>query len=129
MTWSDTVYLLPEIIIAFGACVLLIAPVTRFRGVASAKWTMLVLLAVTARRRLFARRADIPRPTPSMFALDGFAIFAAVHRHDAMVTLLRTITFAARAIRREYYPRRSHCAGCSSWPAAFTWRRSMSASS
>ena len=29
MTWGDTVYLLPEIIIAIGACLLLIAPVAQ----------------------------------------------------------------------------------------------------
>ena len=32
MTWSDIVYLLPEIIIALGASLLLIAPVTALRG-------------------------------------------------------------------------------------------------
>jgi NADH:ubiquinone oxidoreductase subunit 2 (subunit N) len=81
MTWSDTVYLLPEIIIAIGACVLLIVPVTRLRGQGTAaKWTMLAVLAITAASVVVCSNvvADIDDQTAtfaSMFALDGFAIF------------------------------------------------------
>jgi hypothetical protein len=32
MTWGDTLYLLPELIIAAGACLLLMAPVSGFRN-------------------------------------------------------------------------------------------------
>ena len=49
MTWSDTLYLLPEIVISIGACLLLIAPVSGFRSSGGgAKWSMLALLALTA---------------------------------------------------------------------------------
>ena len=49
MTWGDTLYLLPEIVVAIGAMLLLIAPVSGFRNDAStAKWAMLALLAITA---------------------------------------------------------------------------------
>jgi NADH-quinone oxidoreductase subunit N len=79
MTWSDVVYLLPEIIIAIGACVLLLAPVTRLRSMVSAKWTMLVLLALTAVSVVICSNAvaNIEQTAgfASMFALDGFAIF------------------------------------------------------
>ena len=37
MTWGDTLYLLPEVIVAIGACLLLIAPVSGFRNPATAK--------------------------------------------------------------------------------------------
>ncbi len=80
MTWGDLVYLLPEIVISTGACLLLLVPVTRFRGnAASAKWAMLVLLALTAgavvlSSNLVANIAQEPG-FRSMFALDGFAIF------------------------------------------------------
>ena len=79
MTWSDVVYLLPEIIIAAGACLLLLAPVTRFRGMASAKWTMLVLLAITGVAVVVCSNVvgNIEQTAgfASMFALDPFAIF------------------------------------------------------
>jgi len=79
MIWSDVVYLLPEILISIGACLLLLVPVTRLRGALSAKWTMLVLLAVTAAAVVICSNvvADIDQTAgfASMFALDGFAIF------------------------------------------------------
>jgi len=81
MTWSDTVYLLPEILISIGACVLLIVPVTRLRGQgAAAKWTMLALLAITAVSvvvcsNVVANLDDQTATFASMFTLDGFAIF------------------------------------------------------
>ena len=49
MTWYDTVFMLPEIILSVGASLLLIAPVVGWRArERSAKWAMLILLAVTA---------------------------------------------------------------------------------
>lgn len=80
MTWGDTLYLLPEIIIAAGACLLLIVPVTRFRGqAAAAKWAMLALLAITAGSVVFSSNAVVnveqTATFASMFALDAFSIF------------------------------------------------------
>ena len=80
MTWGDTVYLLPEIVISIGACILLIAPVIGFRAqTRSAKWTMLALLALTAIAVVacstLVANIDQSSTFASMFALDGFAIF------------------------------------------------------
>jgi len=80
MTWGDTLYLLPEIIVAIGASLLLIAPVSGFRNkAAAAKWSMLVLLGITAISVIACSWMvqDVAQ-TPAfarMFALDGFAIF------------------------------------------------------
>jgi NADH-quinone oxidoreductase subunit N len=110
MTWSDVVYLLPEIIIALGACLLLLVPVTRFRGLASAKWTMLALLAITAIAVVVCSNvvADIEQTAgfASMFALDGFAIFFKLLFivTIAMVTLLSDDYFrGTRYSPWEYY--------------------------
>ena len=80
MTWSDTLYLLPEIIIAIGACFLLVAPVSGFRsGGSSAKWSVLILLGITAASVVAASNlvvnVDQTRGFASMFALDAFSIF------------------------------------------------------
>jgi NADH-quinone oxidoreductase subunit N len=80
MTWSDALYLLPEIVISIGACLLLIAPVSGFRqGSNAAKWSMLVLLGMTAAAVLIASNVvgnvDQTRAFSTMFALDAFAIF------------------------------------------------------
>jgi len=92
MTWGDTIYLLPEIVISIGACLLLIAPVMRrgggvvrasgapSRGGAStAKWAMLAILALTAIAVVASSGlvADITQTKTfaSMFALDAFSIF------------------------------------------------------
>jgi NADH-quinone oxidoreductase subunit N len=80
MTWGDTLYLLPEIVIAIGACALLLAPVTGFRSEGSgAKWSMLFLLAVTAGSVVAVSWAvgnvEQTRSFASMFALDSFSIF------------------------------------------------------
>jgi NADH-quinone oxidoreductase subunit N len=84
MTWNDTIFLLPELLLSAGACLLLIAPVTGRRGTTpagtnAAKWAMLVLLALTAGAvvissylvRDLAQSASLA----SMFALDAFSIF------------------------------------------------------
>jgi len=80
MTWADFVYLLPEVILAIGACALLLAPVTGFRSEGStAKWSMLVLLAITAGSVVATSSAvvniDQTAGFASMFALDAFSIF------------------------------------------------------
>src|SRR5688572_26218051 len=80
MTWGDTLYLLPEIVIALGACFLLLAPVTGFRSQGSgAKWSMLVVLALTAASVLICSNlVSNVEQTPMfamMFALDSFSIF------------------------------------------------------
>jgi NADH-quinone oxidoreductase subunit N len=95
MTWSDTLYLLPEVIVSIGAMLLLIAPVTGFRNDANtARWSMLALLAITA-ASLFAcsyavQSVDQTRSFASMFALDAFSIFFKLLFIGAiaMVTLL-----------------------------------------
>jgi NADH-quinone oxidoreductase subunit N len=80
MTWGDTLYLLPEILVAIGASLLLLAPVSGFRSTGStAKWAMLVLLAITAGSVVLCSNLvqDLDQ-TPgfaSMFALDAFSIF------------------------------------------------------
>jgi NADH-quinone oxidoreductase subunit N len=84
MTWSDTLFLLPEILLTIGASLLLLAPVMRrdLRSAgaeAVAKWSMLALLAITALAVLGASRAvaDAAQSAgfASMFALDAFSIF------------------------------------------------------
>lgn len=80
MTWNDTIFLLPELILSIGASLLLIAPVTGLRGGANAaKWATLILLAITAGTVVICSNVvrDLTQ-TPSfasMFALDAFAIF------------------------------------------------------
>ncbi len=81
MTWGDTLYLLPEIVVAIGACLLLLAPVSGLRlGTTAAKWSMLLLLGITAASLIACSYAvtTAADPTPgfgSMFALDPFSIF------------------------------------------------------
>lgn len=80
MTWGDTVYLLPEIVIAIGASLLLLAPVSGFRSTgSSAKWTMLGVLAATAIAVVVCSQAvteiDQTPMFAEMFALDAFSIF------------------------------------------------------
>ncbi|HYI10560.1 MAG TPA: NADH-quinone oxidoreductase subunit N [Thermoanaerobaculia bacterium] len=80
MTWGDTVYLLPEVILTLGACFLLLAPVIGFRTDAgTAKVAMLAVLAVTIVALFVSSWAvgDIPqtRGFASMFVLDKFSLF------------------------------------------------------
>ncbi len=82
MTWSDSVFLLPEIILTIGACLLLIAPVVSGRGAASeraAKWSMLALLAITFIALIVCSNVvgNIAQTAAfaQMFALDSFSIF------------------------------------------------------
>ncbi|HYK06042.1 MAG TPA: NADH-quinone oxidoreductase subunit N [Thermoanaerobaculia bacterium] len=80
MTWSDMLYLLPEVVVAIGAMLLLIAPVTGFKNDAgTAKWAMLALLAITA-GSLFAcsyavQNVEQTTAFAGMFTLDSFSIF------------------------------------------------------
>lgn len=79
MTWNDFIYLLPEIVLTIGASALLLAPVVGGRTTLSAKWMMLVLLALTAGTLIACSHAvetiDQSRQLQAMFALDGFSIF------------------------------------------------------
>jgi NADH-quinone oxidoreductase subunit N len=80
VTWYDTVFMLPEIVLCIGASLLLLAPVTGWRAnERSAKWVMLVLLAITAGTVIgcsyWVEDLAQSRGFSSMFALDGFAIF------------------------------------------------------
>ena len=80
MTWSDAVFLLPEIVLSIGASLLLIAPVAgRTWGRNAAKWATLILLAITFATVVVCSHA-VENITPTrgmnaMFALDAFAIF------------------------------------------------------
>jgi len=79
MNWNDLIFLLPEIIIATGASLLLIAPVTGLRDSVSAKWAMIAVLVITAGSLIACSWAvvDLPQSTyfARMFALDAFSIF------------------------------------------------------
>jgi NADH-quinone oxidoreductase subunit N len=95
MTWSDVVFLLPEIILSIGASLLLIAPVMGWRErEISARWAMLLLLGITAVAVAgcsnWVERLPQSQSLAGMFVLDSFSIFfklifiAAI----AMITLL-----------------------------------------
>jgi NADH-quinone oxidoreductase subunit N len=95
MSWGDALYLLPEIVISIGACLLLIAPVSGFRNDSNAaKWSMLVLLAITAGSVFAAsygvQSVEQTRGFARMFALDPFSIFfkLLLIATIAMITLL-----------------------------------------
>src|SRR3954465_7542833 len=80
MTWNDFIYLLPEIVLTIGASALLLVPVIGARGANfSAKWMMLILLAITAGTLIYCSHAvetiDQSRQLQAMFALDPFSIF------------------------------------------------------
>jgi NADH-quinone oxidoreductase subunit N len=110
MTWSDLVYVAPEIILTIGASILLIMPVIRRGSDAAAKTFMLVLLAITAISVIVCSRAvvDIPQSNSlqAMFALDAFSIFFKLLfvAIIALVTLLSDDFLSeARYSRWEYY--------------------------
>jgi len=95
MTWSDVVFLLPEIILSIGASLLLIAPVMGWRErEISARWAMLLLLGITAVAVAgcsnWVEVLPQSQSLAGMFVLDSFSIFfklifiAAI----AMITLL-----------------------------------------
>ena len=48
MTWGDALFLLPEIVLSIGACLLLLAPFMGGKQGGAARSSMLVLLAITA---------------------------------------------------------------------------------
>jgi NADH-quinone oxidoreductase subunit N len=80
MKWSDLLFLLPELVLATGACLLLLAPTLPFgKNQRAARWWMLALMALTLGAILYASEAvEGVRQTPifrDMFVLDGFAIF------------------------------------------------------
>ncbi len=80
MTWSDAVFMMPEIVLTIAASLLLLAPVTGFRGAEwSAKWVTLVVLAITGGSIVACSWAVTDmKPSPmlnAMFALDAFSIF------------------------------------------------------
>jgi NADH-quinone oxidoreductase subunit N len=80
MNWNDTVFLLPEIVIALGASLMLVLPVIGARrDPASAKYWMFAVLALTAATVLVCSYKvgglSQTRGFGAMFALDAFAIF------------------------------------------------------
>ncbi|MDQ3280941.1 MAG: NADH-quinone oxidoreductase subunit N [Acidobacteriota bacterium] len=111
MTWSDSLFLLPEIVLSIGASLLLIAPVSGMRKDANtAKWAMLVLLAITAITvfvcSVIVGGVHQTRGFREMFALDAFAIFFKLLFvvTVAMVTLLsHDYIRASRYSAWEYY--------------------------
>src|SRR3954454_4108243 len=80
MTWSDAIFMMPEIVLTIAASLLLIAPVAGFRDSEwAAKWATLFVLAVTA-GSIVACSWAVTDMKPSnylnaMFALDAFSIF------------------------------------------------------
>jgi NADH-quinone oxidoreductase subunit N len=77
MTWADLLFLLPEIVLSIGGCILLLAPVLggRNNGVA-AKWSMLLLLVATTAAVFVAADAGTPSDAlGGLFVADAFAIF------------------------------------------------------
>lgn len=80
MTWNDAVFILPEIILALGASLMLIAPVIgQRREESGARTVMLAVLAITAASVVACswavEKIDQTPTFASMFALDGFSIF------------------------------------------------------
>jgi NADH-quinone oxidoreductase subunit N len=80
VNWNDAVVLVPEMVVAIGASVLLIAPVIGGKTYdAAAKWWMLFLLAVTAGSVIACSHAaaviTLSRGFRTMFALDAFSLF------------------------------------------------------
>lgn len=80
MTWSDALLLTPEIVLAVGACLMLLAPFFAGRGRGGAgKWTLLALLLVTAASLFWAvpaaREGGHTEEFLDLFVLDGFAVF------------------------------------------------------
>ena len=110
MTWSDLVYIAPEIILTIGASLLLVMPVIKRGSDAAAKIVMLGILAITAISVVVCSRAvvDIPqsRQLQSMFALDAFSIFFKL-LFVAIIALVALLSddflSEARYSRWEYY--------------------------
>ena len=109
MTWNDVVFMLPEIILSIGASLLLIAPVIGWRSKeASAKWAMLILLAITALSVVICSNVveglSQTVSYSAMFALDGFAIFFKL----LFITAIAMIVLLSDDFLREslrFYPR------------------------
>jgi NADH-quinone oxidoreductase subunit N len=110
MTWSDTIFILPEIVLAIGASLLLVLPVIGKRERGGAKLWMLAVLAATAATVIICSRlVETIEPTSylgNMFALDAFSIFFKVLLIGviALVVLLSEDFLAAtRYSPWEYY--------------------------
>lgn len=111
MTSGDIVFLLPEIILAIGACALLVFPVIGKRGERlSARWLMIGLLAATAITVIVSSHtvtnAAQSRLFATMFAVDSFSVFFKLIFIGAvaMVTLMSENYFRdSRYSPWEYY--------------------------
>jgi NADH-quinone oxidoreductase subunit N len=79
VTWNDSIFILPEIVLALGASLLLLLPVIGKRGRGGAKIWMLLVLAATAITVIVCsnvvERIEPTAYLSNMFALDAFAIF------------------------------------------------------
>lgn len=111
MIVSDLIYLLPEIVLTIGACVLLLAPVSGMKGRSSAaRWWTLAVLALTAGSVVLSSQMvleyDQSKLFSAMFALDGFAIFfkLLLIATIALITLLSSDFLAEQRYSAwEYY--------------------------
>jgi NADH-quinone oxidoreductase subunit N len=80
MSWSDLIFLAPELVLTVGACLLLLAPVVGAkRETRTAKvWTLFFLLLTFAAVITCSRLVETETPSYTfggMFALDSFSIF------------------------------------------------------
>ncbi len=103
MTWADALLLLPEIVVATGACILLLAPVLGGDSRPHmAKWSLLLVLLATIASIFIAAPAALEgghtQTFLNLFALDRFAIF---------FKLLFVVTMALVALLSEDFLARS----------------------
>jgi NADH-quinone oxidoreductase subunit N len=78
MTWNDTLILMPELILAIGGALLLIAPVIGGRNNARSAQVATSILLVIAMGSVIFTSASAGTPSPEfagMFVADGFALF------------------------------------------------------
>jgi NADH-quinone oxidoreductase subunit N len=101
MNWGDTLYLLPELVIALGASLLLLAPVTGFKNDAGTARNAMLALLVLAAGAVVATPYVVQHQTAafaSMFSVDPFATF---------FKLLFVVTIAMVTLLSDDYLRRS----------------------
>ena len=77
MTWGDALFLLPEIVLSIGACLLLLGPFAASKQNGTAKLAMLGLLAITGVGVVVAGGSNGAESAAlrGLFVMDGFATF------------------------------------------------------
>ena len=118
MTWGDTVYLLPEILLSIGACFLLIAPVIGFRsGTSAAKWAMLVVLGAAYLLWLYQRvfwgpldnpeNAKVPdvnrRELGMMLALIALMVWIGVYPKPLFEIMEKPVDYVVQKVDPDYF--------------------------